>query len=263
MKKVLVSFIAVLMATGIASAFGAREHKAIAIIAENHLTPKAAAAVREITGGERLAVFASHPDRYRSYFLIDGRKIWHTYHLDAGMKPEETGGNSLFRAIEMGTGALAGEGYRRIADKDSAQIYLAYIVHFIGDMHCPGHVKYPEGMGNPSPKKYIVGEKTIDFHKCWDSQFISEAFNVSTMDMVYISDIASPEEIAEYQKGGLMDWADDTAHSCYDLTHDGDVQDNGAVKCTPHFVTAHALFAKHQAMKAGYRLAAYLNAMFE
>ena len=47
MKKVLVSFIAVLMATGIASAFGAREHKAIAIIAENHLTPKAAAAVRE------------------------------------------------------------------------------------------------------------------------------------------------------------------------------------------------------------------------
>jgi len=178
------------------------------------------------------------------------------------MKPDEIVANSLFKAVEMGVNALAGDGYKNLADKDSVQIYFSYVVHFISDLHCPGHVKYPEEMGTPSPKKYEMGEKEIDFHKSWDTYFISEALNCGTLDLVYFADIATDKEIKEYQKGNIYDWALETATCCYGFTHDGQANEAGVVKCNPYFLLDHALANKHQVMKAGYRLAAVLNAMF-
>jgi len=264
MKKILLTCIVLILAGGLSFGFGARDHKAIAIIAENHLTPKAAAAVKEITGGERLAIFASHPDKFRSYYLIDGKKIKHTFHVGTDLKPDEIVENSLFKAIEMGVTALSGDGYKTLAAKDSVQIYFAYIVHFVADMHCPGHVKYPnKELGTKAPKKYNLGDKEYDFHKCWDTYFLSQAYNFGTTDLAYFADIATDAEIAEYQKGSIYDWANETASICFDITHDGEIDEAGVVTCDPYFLHNHAMFNKRQVMKAGYRLAAVLNAMFQ
>lgn len=263
MKRISLSILLLIAAAVAASAFGAREHKAITIVAQSHLTPEAAAAVREITGGEKMAVFASHPDKFRKYYRINGKKIWHTYHVGPDFKPDQVAENSLFKAVETAVGALSGDGYKTLADRDSVQIYFSYIIHFIADLHCPGHVKYTDGDGCASPRKYSFGEKAIDFHKCWDTNFISEALGVSTMDMAYLTDIATEEEIAGFQKGDIYEWAVETATCCHGVTHDGEMNADGVVENNPYFTVSHALFNKRQAMKAAYRIAAVLNAMFK
>lgn len=262
MKKLLFSLLSLLLATGVSSAFGARDHKAIAIVAEKHLTPKAAAAVREITGGEKMAVFACHPDKFREDYRIDGKKIWHTFSVGEDMKPDNLAENSLFSALEMGVNALKGDGYKKIADRDSVLIYFSYVVHFVADMHCPSHVKYSDA-DKPSPKKYTLGNKEIAFHKCWDTYFISEFFNVGCTDLAYLADIADAAEIARIQEGDWYDWALETARCCYDITREGEVNAAGVVPNDRQLIYKNAMFNKRQGMKAAYRLAAVLNAMFE
>lgn len=261
MKKALVSLISLVLATSLASAFGGREHRAIAIIAENHLTPQAAAAISEITGGERLAVLASHPDRFRSYYFIDGEKIRHSFAVDGDMQLQQEG-NDPISAIEIGVKALSGKNYKKISSSDSAQLLLSYVVHFVGDMHCPGHVRYPKEMTPKAPKTYTIRGIDKKFHETWDSGFLSGAFGSGSLDLVYFADVASDKEIGEIQKGDIHEWAGEIAKSCCSITRDGEIDENGTVVCDPYFTELHAMFAKRQIMKAGYRLAAVLNRMF-
>lgn len=255
------SLISLVLATSLASAFGGREHRAIAIIAENHLTPQAAAAISEITGGEKLAVLASHPDRFRSYYFIDGEKIRHSFAVDGNLQLQQEENDPL-SAIEIGVKALSGKNYRKISSSDSAQLLLSYIVHFVGDMHCPGHVRYPKGTTQKAPKAYKIKGHDKSFHEMWDSGFLSGAFGSGTLDLVYFADVASDKEIVEIQKGDIYEWAGEIAKSCYPVTRTGEIDENGAVECDPYLTDANAMFAKSQVMKAGYRLAAVLNRMF-
>lgn len=261
MRKALLSVISLVLATSLASAFGAREHRAIAIIAENHLSPQAAAAIAEITGGERLAVLASHPDRFRSYYFIDGEKIRHSFAVDDSLQLRQEGNDPL-SAIEIGVKALSGGNYKKISSSDSAQLLLSYIVHFVGDMHCPGHVRYPKGMTPKAPKAYKIKGHEKHFHEMWDSGFLSGSFGSGSLDLVYFADVASDREIGEIQKGDIYEWAPEIARSCFSVTRDGEIDGNGTVECDPYYVEVHATFAKRQVMKAGYRLAAILNRIF-
>jgi len=262
MKRILVIAAALTLMSSAAFAFGAREHSAITIIADKYLTSKARAAISEISGGERIALFASHPDKFRAYYLYDGKTFSHTFKIGEDLEPLSFNPNeSALGGVELAAKAL--KNYKTTAVPDSNVIYLAYLVHFVGDMHCPSHVKYPAETQPASPKTYVLGDQVIQFHKAWDSGFAAYAFNGGPMDVAYLADIATPKQIKEYQKGSVKDWAVDNAHYCFSFTRDVEFDSEGVAKIDNSYAQKHAEFAKNQVMKAGYRLAAILNQIFE
>lgn len=258
-KAFLVVATALLCAS--AFAFGPREHAAIAIIAENHLTPKAKAQIMKITGGQHLVQYASFPDKFRPYYLHEGNRIPHTLHLDANFQPDTDVKTSV-----LGSVALAYDGLMRrntTEHPDSTVTYLAYMVHFVGDMHCPSHQTFDPATSIKAPKYYVIDGEKINWHSAWDKGFSAFAFYGGPMDLAFLADVATPKQIKEYQKGSVMDWALENAKVVYNYTRDVEFGEDGTAIVTNMYSQQHAEYAKTQIMKAGYRLAAMLNKIFK
>lgn len=243
----------------VSSAYTRREHYAIAIIAEKYLTPEAKAAVNEIFNGERMALYASYPDEYRAVLRIDGHKFYHTFHVDGDLMPLKSKKSPVY-VIMNAAGKLHGW---KDMDPQMRKEYLAMVVHLVGDIHCPSHPKYDDPDIPKTVDHYVFGNDSIAFHQAWDSVLAGHAYPGGPFEIAYLADVATPEQRAEYQKGSVIDWAHDSAVYCKDFTRDikGDKNNNAEVDWP--YVAEHAYHAKHQAMKAGYRLAALLNEIFK
>ena len=122
-----------------AAAWGPEGHVAIAMVAEDRLTPKARAAARKILSGAPLATAALFADEYRVTHAETNR--WHyvdipfdaTGYDDARDCVVETTGDCVIRAIERAK-ALVKHPQTPFYDRADA---LKYLVHFVGDLHQP------------------------------------------------------------------------------------------------------------------------------
>lgn len=257
MKRIILLLASAFIFCAPAFSFTQREHAAIAVIAERYLTPEASSACKKIFRGETLAMYASYPDQYRQVMLdAEGNKYPHIGECDADFKP--IGG--VYFVILDDVKLL--KNYKNLDPKLALEA-LGRIVHFVGDMHCPSHVKYPKGTTPKTVKNYIYNGKKIQYHAAWDSNFTSITYAGGVLDLAYFADVATPEERAQYQKGDVLEWAEDCARFCFPFTRDLELNEEREVEVDRPYVTEHGAFAKTQIMKAGYRLAALLNEMFK
>lgn len=261
MKKIL--FIISLSLIGFSAwSFSAREHATVAVIADKYLTPKARAAIDEITAGEKISLYASFPDKFRDVMIVNGVQPKHSYSVDANFKPDMNYESSTIAAIELAASKLKDSGYKN-CPKDSAEIFLSMIIHYVGDMHCPSHIKYPKNTIPKSPKYYRFNDKDPKFHKAWDNGFVAYAYPGGPVDLAYLADIASETQRKEYQKGTPVEWGEDNARCCFDFVRDVECDSNGVAIVDKRYAQKHAGYAKSQIMKAGYRLAEILNRIFK
>lgn len=261
MKKLIMIMMAAVLCAS-ASAFSAREHATVATIAEKYLTPKARRAIAEITSGERIVALASHPDKFRDVYLYNGNRISHAVPYDADFVPSTDIKTSALGAINMAMRALEKGNYRN-CPADSALIYLAWIVHFAGDMHCPSHLSFAEGSTPVKVKDFAWGKTKCRFHLAWDKEFTWFAYFGGPTDLAHLADIASPAMRKQYQKGQITDWAAENAKVCVPFIFDAVPDENGLAVVNNAYVQQHAAYAKNQVMKAGYRLAELLNRVFK
>ena len=149
---------AILLSTSTSFGWGRLGHATIAKIAETHLSPKAKKQIDRYLGGRSIIYYASYPDDYRQQLLLDlgfepsnGPRItvWgHSYQADAEGKliPGERRGTEY---VKNCTGRLEKviddlkNNHREMSD--SARIVsLAFVVHLVGDIHCPKHIRYTD-----------------------------------------------------------------------------------------------------------------------
>jgi len=261
MKKSLLILLSLVICAS-ASAFSSREHAAIAVIADKYLSPKTRKAINEITGGEKIVALASYPDRFRDVYLYNGEKLSHGVTFKSSSKPSTNISKSALGAIDKAMKAL-GEGNYKNCPADSALIYLSWIVHFAGDMHCPSHMKYPKEMVPFKIKEYVIGKKSQKFHSAWDGGFASIAYVGGPLDVAYLADIATSAQRRQIQQGTPVDWAMDNLNVCAPCVFDVQPDENGVIVADMAYVFKHAACAKTQVMKAGYRLAELLNRTFD
>ena len=206
LKKI---FIAVFFIFGIAeaSAWGVTGHRVVAEIAENHLTNRAKRKLKKLIGKQKLAYWANWPDNVRNSPEWKNTSTWHYVNIP----PQETKEQfieqlknnnkpNIYTAIQNVKGVIVD---KNTPDADR-EIYLRFLVHFLGDMMQPMHTGREEDLGGNLIKIQFF-KKDTNLHSLWDSGLIDNT-KYSYTEYARVLDVKSKEEIKQIQSGSLEDW---------------------------------------------------------
>lgn len=158
------------LACAVSYAFGPTGHRAIARIAENHISPQTAAAVSEILGKETLVEVSTWPDWIRSDPDWDHSAPWHYINVPDGktygQSKKNPAGDAYVKLVEF-LETLRNDD-APIAEKAVA---LKWVVHLVGDLHQPLHVGRAEDRGGNDTKAVWFG-RNVNMHSVWDTDLI-------------------------------------------------------------------------------------------
>ena len=238
--------------------WGVKGHYVIAGIAETHLSKKAKKEVRKLLDGHSMVYYSTWMDEIRSDSLYAYTSTWHYANVDEGKTYETMQKESKGDVV---TATLLS--INQIKDKslpDSVRsMYLKFLIHLIGDMHCPMHAgRATDRGGNDFPVRW-KGNVT-NLHSYWDSAVLEDARSWNSIEWSSYIDIAmNKKQRMAIQAGSPLDWFLETvayAKYIYDNTEENQsLTYLDARKYTP--------LIEDQFLKAGYRLAGLLNELFK
>lgn len=249
--------------------WGRRIHSAIAYIAEQHLTSKAKKTINEILDGKSMVYYGSWLDDYRKQMTIEYidengektiRTIPHSFKTDNERNVIKQDNGEAINIICKSITVL--EDYKNV-DDSTRLAAMQCIIHLVGDIHCPAHVKFSDfDKKNPDKKydatKVIFGNDKARMHSIWDTKIIDHTTAGGVYDLAYLADRATKEEIKEIQKGDPYDWGQEIADrtACVWTVRNGDV-------ITSEYMLKHRELALDQIQRAGLRLAKVMNNLFK
>ena len=271
MKRFLILFAAASLLATSAYGWGRREHAVVAKIAEDHLTPKAKEMLHKYMHRRSLVYYASYADDYQPLYIDLGwepsnyRRMAmfpHTFNLDENNKPlrdirygDKYEKNCLY-FIDTWAKDLK-KNHKKMNDSVRL-IRLALIVHAMGDMHSPVHIRYQNDK-TIGVYKVIYNGKKRDFHGLWDSGLVGAVNPWSYTDLARTLDISNEAEIAEIVKGDVYDWGEEVARISIPLRNYKPNEEIDPAKFRRDNLEQGELLLR----KAGYRLAKVLNSIFE
>ena len=272
-----------------ASAWGHIGHSTVAQVAQNHLTPKAQEALRRYLDGLPLAIIASDADVYRAFWTVDlgfiptnpddARVTWLTdfdfstplnispwthsitVDMDFNCYPTDNLDGAYINNAAYYIDKLAAELKENAENMDPFERYkaIAIIVHLMGDMHCPMHIVYLPDNVNKGHYFVYWKNKQQKMHVIWDGRIFDDYYKWGFLDMAYLVDTATPEQIAEITKGTVYDYASSSARDSWPVVSqyvEGDpLPKSYATDVRP------VLFS--QLRNGGYRLGAIFNEAFK
>lgn len=255
-KNLLLIAAALVLCCNSAFGWGKMGHDAIAYIAECNLTPKAKKTIEKYLG-HSIVYYATWMDEWRSEPGYEHTSVWHTAAVDKDLQyvPNTKRGDVIF-ALEDAIAKL--QDYK--SQNDSTIVMsLRCIIHFVGDLHCPVHVKYA---GQKSYNVYLDGEK-CSYHSVWDDGIITRSHRWGYIEYAHQLDRCSKKEIAEITTGTLRDWFHEnamTSQHIYELIAPNQKLNKVETKA---FINRTHEMAEGQILRAGYRLAKVLNDLFD
>lgn len=265
MRRALIVALALVVALE-AMAWGGLGHRTVAEIAERNLTPRAKANIEKYTGGTPLADLSTWMDSPKKPKREnDVCKRWHASVVDSqnratqAIRDKIRGGQDAVTATLMFTEMFK----EREKMTDSAVMFaLKCIVHMIGDIHCPAHMRYEDlnGRGFDQGVTVVYFGKKQKLHKVWDTSIIASNHPKWTPQQ-YADKLNSysKKEIKRVTKGWVEDWHSDAAVDIRPAIHwspDGsELEEDFDKKALP--------LAELELRKAGYRLAKVLNTFFK
>lgn len=268
-RRIIAACIASALAIS-AGAWGRVGHATIAKIAENHLTPEAKAAIARYLDGESIVKYASFADDYKSsikldvgFDPVDSKRVQdfpHTFESDMNFRPfrgRNDNGRYVKNCIETIVEYARELKENRSLTDSMIRIRIFMIIHSVGDMHCPEHIRYnPEDMTIGNYDVVYMGKDTR-YHKIWDDMCLTKLHPWGFLDTAYLLDTYTDERIAEVTKGDAYDWGEDAARCSY---HIHSVKEGE--KLHKNFWIKEKDLTESQIRKGGYRLAKVLNECF-
>src|ERR1700744_1321498 len=182
-------------------------HKAVAIIAENHLNPNVKTNVAKLLRGEKMSEVASWADDIKSEPAYRSTASWHYLNLPAGLTYEQfsqtiTSENqpTIYSAIINCEEQLVSKS----TTLNQKQVALKFLIHFVGDAHQPMHVSRTEDKGgNNIEVKFDNAE--LSLHALWDGKLIDHE-GLSDKQIAKEYDTATPEQISKWQSDPVIIW---------------------------------------------------------
>lgn len=201
MKKILWGTLA-LCSAFILISWGFKGHRAVATIAQKHLTSNTAYVVSAYLNGQSMADVSTWADENRNRQTAP----WHFLNLPLGLNHEqfvkavsESDGN-VYSAIIKTEAQLRDQSL----SADQKNEALKYLIHLIGDAHQPMHVSRKEDKGG-NTIQLRFDEKGTNMHSLWDSKLIDHE-GLSQEDIARTYDQATPAEIKKWQSDSPLEW---------------------------------------------------------
>lgn len=263
MKKSFVKIalaVVALFAAERAMAWGGAGHSVIAYYAEQLLTPETKAKCHHYLRST-LAYHASWMDQYRS---IDGYREcdwWHSTNIDP--KDKVVVGKTTTGAfhIERIRKEMANGAYKSMPDS-LVKVNLQYLIHMIGDHHCPVHIRWDKSAHPEYFYSLLRKGKKWGYHKFWDGSpgFGRKGWHC---EKYYAHFSPLPKgKVKKLQKGTGYDWTQETANVsryCFKLTPKG----TDVAKLSQEEKEAIHDVVDQQLQRAAYRLAFVLEEIFK
>ncbi|MDR2040488.1 MAG: S1/P1 nuclease [Bacteroidales bacterium] len=234
-------------------AWGQSGHNAVAYIAECNLTKKAKKNIEKYSG-HSIVYYSVWMDNYRATPSYAHTTVWHTAAVDEHLQYTEAVRSSKGDVVcELENAIKALQGYKNLEDS-LVVLNLKYVIHMVGDMHCPVHVKYP-GIKNFNVK---LNGTQYSYHAVWDSQIIDRYRKWGYMEWAHQLDRCTKKEIKEMASGTPREWFHQTAVDCRVIYEWASPNE----ELGKDFLNVAIFLAESQILKAGYRLAGVLNLLF-
>lgn len=240
--------------------WGVTGHRTVAQIAENHLTPKAKQAIKDILGKETLPEVSTWADEIRGNPDNKYTTPWHYINLPSDLNFEQ-----FTQAIKT---LPVDNAYKVILkcemdlanpqkSKQAKATALKFLVHIIGDVHQPMHVSHAEDKGGNDIQVTFNGYGT-NLHSLWDSDLIErEGLTYQKMAVAY--DNATPGQIAKWQSDNLIIWFWESYQIAEILYKEA--AENP--KFNREYYESHMPTVQNRILKGGIRLAGVLNGLFD
>lgn len=266
-------------------AWGANGHRIVAQICYDNLTPGTRAKVEKALGDNYLAQVATWPDFIRAEKNWDFTKPWHYMTIQPDMTVEDVekdneakpGINDVHEAIQLMTAILRGDAAARqqmtemmrdnkvepLAGSLEATA-LAFLIHFIGDVHQPMHVGKNRDLGGNSISVLFFGERK-NLHSVWDSGIIDQE-QLSYSEFAAFANIHFRSEKTECEDDPMEDWINESVvlrERIYNTLYDNTDRETGLPNLSWDYQHDFLPLVEERLAAAGYRAAALLNKVFK
>lgn len=242
--------------------WGVTGHRTVGRIAENHLTPKALAGVRDLLGDASLADVSTWADEVRSKPEYRSTGSWHYINLPLGLSYDEFK-NKVENMLQANVYSALGKEMELINDKTVPKEQkieaLKFIVHFVGDLHQPMHVSREEDKGGNTIQLNYEGQGT-NLHSVWDSKLIEH----SGMDYQQLAakyDHPTAAQVRQWQSDPVIKWMWESYAITSKLYAEVDTMKSRAIGQA--YYDEHWATIAQRLEQAGVRLAGVLNILFK
>lgn len=262
-------------------AWGEEGHQIVAEIAQDRLATNAKREVRKLLGSESMVEVSTWADEYRGTHLKTGP--WHYVNIQISEDGKPGRLSAATQGSEENVVAKITEFEVVLADKDASKEdraqALKFLIHFVGDVHCPAHcvqrrygnLENDKG-GNEERVKYPGAKGTEKLHKVWDTTIITQELLGNSTPTEYADGLAKKldgmaDEVGEWRKAQTPgDWATESNGVAAEYMYRGvpmtPPEDGKAIRLKGDYGQVGAPVVERQLMKAGVRLADILNGLF-
>lgn len=268
MRRITIVAILALLLPQLAFGWGKVGHKTVAEIAERNLTPKAKRHIRKYIGKVPLADLSLWMDQVRNENIEPYKSMsaaWHASIADCDctspqvVRDRYRGGNDGVTAMYNFREQL--KNYRKMP-KEEVAAAIKFMIHIVGDFHCPSHLRYVDYENKGNFAVNFMGKKSY-LHKVWDSGVVGRYHK--GWDHINYADhlnTLSEEQIEAVTAGWAQEWFESAARDVRPAIYW--VYDGKSIETLDQkFLDKAGPLAEQQMQKAGYRLAKALNEIFK
>ncbi len=254
MKKIVCILLFIPLFVAQAMAWGQNGHRAVGLIAEQHLSKKAKKNIAKLLQDNSLAEVSVWMDDIKSDTAYNHTHDWHWVTIPAGMKYEQTEKNpngDIIMTIERLVEELK---TNKLTPAQHTE-YLKYLVHLVGDLHQPLHVGKEGDSGGNAVKLQWFGQNS-NLHRVWDSDMI-DGKNLSFTELAQFVGTPSKNQVKAWQATGVRDWAYESVsyrEQVYNIPADG--------RLGYRYSYDNFSIVEQRILQAGVRLAGLLNEIY-
>ena len=234
-------------------AWGVTGHRAIGLIAEQHLKAKTRKKINKLLNGQSLALASTWMDEVRSDRQYDYMSDWHWVTIPSGQSYNQTEKNpkgdiveAILRiTLELKKGNLS---------EQEEQKRVKILIHLVGDIHQPLHVGTGEDRGGNDVKVQWFG-KASNLHRVWDSEMIDD-YKLSYSELANSLNGRSRIEILKTQRTPVLGWIKESIDMRAQVYQIGDKQ------LGYEYSFRNMNMVNNRLLDAGLRLAALFNEIY-
>lgn len=255
--KTCVLFLLMIVSATSAYGWGQKGHDITCDIAQRHLSKSARKQIAYLLEGRSIVYWSSWMDNASHSKEYAYTSTWHYLNIDADQTYDSQSRNpkgDVVVAINNQIRILKD----RTTTKDEKTLALKFLVHLMGDLHCPMHMGHVSDRGGNRWQVQFF-DKGTNLHGIFDSDMVESAHKWTHTEWAQELDILSPAEQAVVTEGDIDTWGREThaiTTKLYESTPVGS-------KLSYDYVYEWTETLEQQFLRGGLRLAKVLNEIFK